>query len=391
VASVERSHRRAKILEIGPFPPPRAGWAVRIDFVKERIERMGHTCKVLNIGINRKIHSSRYISVRNGFDYVGKVLWHSMRGYDLHVHTNGDVWPTGWALALIAELIALLRFNRAVLTFHAGAEQVYFPRERSGKFFPILYLLFTLPKTIICNNPAVKNRIHQYGIPKEKIVAISAFSQAYLESADVKLPPSVEEFCRTHDPILSTYVFMRDTLIEGLALLRGRWPRLGVVNAGCIDDCNESVLTTAKNRMKELGLFDHFCFAGDLSHDEFLTLLRRSKLYLRTPTTDGDSASVLESLSLGVPVVAAENGNRPASVITYQHDDPLEMFDKVNKVLCDWTTYRDNITKPTLKDTVQEEAELLINGFLDGLKWRRVERIGARKSQPIASQMPDNV
>ena len=75
------SRLTAKILEIGPFPPPRAGWAVRIEYVKERIERMGHTCSVLNIGVNRKIPSDRYITVRNGLDYVIKVVWYTIRGW----------------------------------------------------------------------------------------------------------------------------------------------------------------------------------------------------------------------------------------------------------------------------------------------------------------------
>src|SRR6266852_4303732 len=34
------------------------------------------------------------------------------------------------------------------------------------------------------------------------------------------------------------------------------------------------------------------------------------------PACDGVSASVLESLALGVPVVASENGRRPAGVVT---------------------------------------------------------------------------
>ena len=51
---------------------------------------------------------------------------------------------------------------------------------------------------------------------------------------------------------------------------------------------------------------------GNLPHDEFLTLLTRCSAYLRSPACDGVAASVLEAVALGVPVVASENGRRPA-------------------------------------------------------------------------------
>ena len=40
---------------------------------------------------------------------------------------------------------------------------------------------------------------------------------------------------------------------------------------------------------------------GNLGHDEFLSLLSRCFLYLRTPECDGVAASVLESLALQSP------------------------------------------------------------------------------------------
>jgi hypothetical protein len=102
------------------------------------------------------------------------------------------------------------------------------------------------------------------------------------------------------------------------------------------------------------------CFANDLSHEQFLTLLRRSKLYLRTPTTDGACASVLESLALKIPVVAAENNRRPASVITYDADDPAALCDRVGDVLLNYLAYRNAIVSPPLHDTIDDEAQLLI-------------------------------
>ena len=71
----------------------------------------------------------------------------------------------------------------------------------------------------------------------------------------------------------------------------------------------------------------------NLNHNEFMTLLSRCTAKLRTPACDGVSASVLESLALGIPVVASENGRRPAGVITYAERDAADMCLKLEYLL----------------------------------------------------------
>jgi glycosyltransferase involved in cell wall biosynthesis len=71
---------------------------------------------------------------------------------------------------------------------------------------------------------------------------------------------------------------------------------------------------------------------GNLNHDEFLSLLSRCFVYLRTPECDGVAASVLESLALKIPVVASENGRRPAGVVAYRDADAVDMVEKLQFV-----------------------------------------------------------
>ena len=133
-----KSSRVAKILEVGPYPPPRAGWSIRIQFVRERLEEMGHDSQALNLGKNRKIPDPRYITVQSGLDYLFKTLRYAARGYTMHMHANGD-GPIGFLLTLISAFAGCVFFRRIVLTMHAGTHQRYFPIERSKYFFPILY------------------------------------------------------------------------------------------------------------------------------------------------------------------------------------------------------------------------------------------------------------
>ena len=87
----------AKILEIGVYPPPFCGWGTRLYFVRRALDKAGHRCIPLNIGTNRKIPSDEYECVRNGWEYVCKIVRYLSRGYVIHMHANGSA-PKGFIL-----------------------------------------------------------------------------------------------------------------------------------------------------------------------------------------------------------------------------------------------------------------------------------------------------
>ena len=68
---------------------------------------------------------------------------------------------------------------------------------------------------------------------------------------------------------------------------------------------------------------------GDVNHDTCLALMSASDVFVRSTLADGDSTSVREALSLGVPVVASRIGTRPAGAILFQPGDVGEMLSKV--------------------------------------------------------------
>jgi len=80
---------------------------------------------------------------------------------------------------------------------------------------------------------------------------------------------------------------------------------------------------------------------------------------LRTHLSDGVCSSVLEALALGVPVVASENRNRPAGVLTYAGNDPDALAAALDQVL----EHRDEVVarlpRVEVRDTLAEEAALL--------------------------------
>jgi len=352
--------RKVKILEISSYPPPRAGWGVRITFVRKFLQMAGHECQVLNIGQSRKIKSADYLDVQSGSDYFKKVWRHVRGGYLIHTHLNGDS-EKGLVLAIIAEALALCFGRRSVLTFHAGPIQRLFPKEKSRFMAPFFALAFALPKTIICNNAAVKEKILSYNVPAKKIVAIPAFSVQYLDSVPSVLPDALEDFIAAHRPLIASYFFLRaeffvHSMLKAIKQLTPSLPDLGLVLIGG-DTQNEAVL----DLVAQAGLSKYVYSAGDLDHDAFMTLMAKADFYLRTPQKDGVCSSVLEALTLKTPVVASRNGSRPESVVNYETDNADDLAEKLQDA---WTQYDQlvsDLVVPEVKDTVKEEAALLVH------------------------------
>jgi glycosyltransferase involved in cell wall biosynthesis len=338
---------------------------MRVEFLKRRLERDGHDCVVLNTGSSRRIPSDEYETVLSASDLIAKLARYSARGFVVHAHANGDSWK-GALLALLAALINLAFGRRCVLTFHAGVIQRYFPRERSWALVPLYWLLFTIPRRIICNSEAVKVCIQRYGVPRRKIVPIPAFSRQYLEFSPAPMPPAVDAFLTRFPRAVFTYARMRTlfypvTMIDGLAKVMARDPDVGLVLCGGLSHADEGLWEQVEARIEAHGIRDRICIVEDLDHDEFLSALTRSTLYLRTPITDGVASSVLEALALRIPVVACENGTRPAGVLTYPADDPDRLAAAVEHVIAHREHIVSTMQQLEVVDTLGDEIALLTN------------------------------
>lgn len=352
-----------KILQITSYPPPSAGWGMRVQFLKRRLEADGHRCVVLNIGTSRRIPSDEYQTIMSGLDYLRKVWRYSAAGYVAHVHVNGAS-AKGFLLAITAEVVNLLCGRRCFLTFHAGIDQVYFPRPKYPFLLPVFWLLFAIPRHIICNSEAVKEKIRAYGVPAGKIVPIPAFSEQYMGYTSVELPSELEAFYQRFDTILFSYIRVRPlfypvALVDGFATLAKKRHDVGLVVCGVSGHMEQGLWREVRDRIGRDGLDSRICVVDDLDHDEFLTALSRASVYVRTHVSDGVCSSVLEALALRVPVVASENGTRPQGVITYPSSDADRLAAVLEDVLDRHPALVRALVRPELLDTVGDEARLL--------------------------------
>ncbi|MGB8866408.1 MAG: hypothetical protein WCC71_20145, partial [Candidatus Sulfotelmatobacter sp.] len=320
-----------KVLLIGNYPPPMCGWAMQTKLVAGELHRRGHVCEVLKINENRQVKSNEYVDVQSGPDYLLKIIRYTLRGFQLNVHVNG-MSKKGYWLALAAALVGRLAGRPTLLTFHGGLEQMYFPRHDRSAIHQAFYLLFQLAGETACDSNDIKSAIEGYGISPNKIRAIATFSPQYMQFEPVALPRQTEKFIDNRHPIIFSYVSYRpeyrlEVMHEAMLRYWQSYPNAGIIWLGFpekeLSIVEESVRNWPEAERKSLLLL------GNLTHDQFLTLLTRSDINLRTPACDGVAASVLESLALGIPVVASQNGRRPPGVLCYQDTDADDMCAKL--------------------------------------------------------------
>jgi glycosyltransferase involved in cell wall biosynthesis len=352
--------KTVQILQIGNFPPPVCGWAIHTQAIQKALRRRGAVCDVLDIGPGRRTRTEEpgCTPMRGAFDFLVKIFAFRFRGYTFEPHVNGDSWQ-GYLLALAAVLLGRFTGKPAILMFHAGPKQRFFSREK-GLWFQAFRILFAASAVIVCNLESVKREIERYGVPPGKIQAI--FSVDYPpEDIPVPLPASIEHFLSTHEPNLFSYTMFRpeftpDVLLEAFAHLCAEYPRAGLLIAG-----PGNVPPEIAELIRQWNLESKILVAGNLAHNEFLTAIQRSDVFIRTHLRDGLCASVVEALSLGVPVIAVEDGLRSPSVITYYPPEAPVLFETMCRVLADLDHLQSQLNSPTAVGSLDTEVSLLVS------------------------------
>lgn len=346
-----------KVLEISPYEPPVSGWTMRIKLLRRVIQERGGRCEILDVGPSRQMERPDCVTVLNGWDYLVKVVRFSRSGFTIHGHINAEYFR-GLLLTLAAFLIARVCRNRCVLTFHAGIDQPFLSGWRRIALWPFFWTAFSLADAVICNSEAVKQVVHRYR--KERLVVpVQAFSRQYLEYQTVPFEAALSEFIQGHEPLVTTYVCFRDgfyleVLLGAMARLVRTRPNIGLVMVGTGERADE-----IKQEIARLHLTSHIFLAGDAAHDAFMTLLAASAVHLRTPTTDGVSATVLEALALRIPVVASDNGTRPEQAITYDANDAGDLAEKINWTLEHRAEVAASLATFSIKDTAKAEVDVI--------------------------------
>ncbi len=376
-----------KILQIGNYPPPQCGWAMQTKLLTEELRRRGAACEVLNINESRKIKSPEYVDVQNGPDYLFKVVKFTLQGYRPHTHVNAES-KKGYLLTMAANLTGRALGLPAVMTFHGGLPQSYFPRTDS-KFLRWAYrLLFLSAGSITCDSIEIERAIKSYGLNGTPIASIPCFSSQNLTFNQQPLSAPIEEFLAQRDPVFFCFVCFRpeyglETVLAGMRKFARQHPRAGFIWLGF--PAKEVPPAEAFVDAQPGGRPENLLLLGNLDHDTFMTLLSRCFAYFRPHVRNGVSASVLESLAIGVPVVAADNGMRPPGVITYRFEDADDLCAKLEYVVENYGAVKRGLHPQGIEDNIERVAKWLLAEGSRNLKSTTAHFGERRRPQPALS------
>jgi glycogen synthase len=316
-----------KLLLVGPYPPPHGGVSVHVWNTHTRMRRMGLQCNVLNIQ-PRAPSSGSYIKVSGGLDLVRKLVRHALDDWTLSVHTNGHNRKS-WFIALLCGVAAQLGCG-GTLTLHSGMAPEYL-RGGSGWRRTVVRLACLMYDRVICVNEEIAESLEGLGIPRRQMEIKPAFVP--VPRVECEVPDQLDRWIKRHPMFLSVTLSFRpeygfELLMNAMSRLNRKHPQLGCLVIGTGED-----RTQAEELIRKRGLGDRVFLAGDVDHQLCLTAISYSTVFVRPTFRDGDSISVREAMSMGVPVVASNVGTRPEGALLFEAGDLEALIGQVERAL----------------------------------------------------------
>jgi glycosyltransferase involved in cell wall biosynthesis len=301
-----------RVLLLGPYPPPHGGVQANLSAIRDALQQRGIHCPVIaltrpGVAATDDTDGVDVHRPRNALELV----WHLLRlRYDIaHLHFGGNLTTRLIGLTL---LCALIPGKRSVLTFHSGG----YPSSPAGKTArrrTLRGFVFRRLDRIIGVNAEIVEMFKKFGVRPDRVRLIYPHAVT-LPSPDTLMPEALQSFLKSHEPVMLAVGMLEPEYnlplqIEVLGLVRQRFPQAGLIMIGS-GSLEEELLQLIEAQPYA----DDIMLCGDVKHEVTVSVIASSDLMLRITVYDGDSISVRESLHLGTPVIATDNGMRPEGV-----------------------------------------------------------------------------
>lgn len=315
-----------RVIQLGPYPPPMGGVQTNLTAIHGLLREQGHTARVINLTRFRQADTDEVFYPHSAGEVL-RLLWRE-RSDIVHLHVGGDL-PA--RLLLLALACTLLPGRRSVFTFHSGGYPES-PGGQSARWWTFRGFVLRRFDRLIAVNQALADVFLRLGARPERVRVILPFPLPD-GVPEEPLPEELERFYREHDPVLVSMGWLEPEYdfalqISVLAQVRERWPRAGLAILG-----EGRLREDLEQARRDSGCAGHILLAGDQPHAVALRAIARAGAFLRTTFYDGDSISVRESLHLGTPVVASDNGMRPEGVTLFPARDGAALREAIDRAL----------------------------------------------------------
>lgn len=320
------------VLQLGPYPPPHGGVQSNIVAIRRHLLSRGARASTINL---TRFHQADGDDVHYPRGAVA-LLWLllRLRCDVIHLHIGGNLTTRLLALGVLCTWKP--RAN-TVLTFHSGG----FPSSSLGRAMRrggIAGRVLRRFDRLIAVNQEIADFFVRLGCDPARIHCIRPDSVPAVDAKDLAtdpVPSSIRDFLATHDPVLVTVGQLEPEYdlplqIELMGRLVQRHPQAGLVIIG-----PGSLEAEMQRLVASRPWATHITLCRDVPHAATLRLIEASRMLLRTTHYDGDSVSVREALHFGTPVIASDNGMRPAGVRLVPARDIDALDAAVNDVLAE--------------------------------------------------------
>jgi len=317
------------VLQLGPYPPPHGGVQSNLVAIRDFVRKHGGRASVINLTRFRQTDRDDVFYPESPLGVLSRIR--ALQPDILHLHIGGDISARLLALGLAC---CWMRPGRTVLTLHSGGYPTSPEGQtaRPGTFRGFVFRRFA---RVIGVNQALHQLFLRFGVPENRVRTIAPHALTTAGTDTAVMPPAIENFFRTHDPVLISMGWLEPEYdyalqIRALGPLREKHPRGGllILGAGRLEsDLRAQIAATSHS--------DAVLLPGDIPHALALRAMARSAVFLRTTLYDGDSVSVREALHLGVPVVATDNRMRPGGVILMRAHKENALCDAIETALAE--------------------------------------------------------
>ncbi len=293
-----------RVLQLGPFPPPHGGVQTNIVAIRDHLRKHGHRAGVVNLTRHRGQQADEVWYPETSTQVAGLLV---RLPYDIvHLHLGGRLQSR---LVALSHFVTSLPGKKSVLTFHSGG----YPSSPEGQGTQRRSLrAFAMRRfdRLIGVNEEIISWFRKCDAAPERVRLILPHAP-HVPADRAELRHDLASFSASHAPLLSTVGLLEPEYdlslqIEAMAEITRVYPEAGLVIIG-----SGSLEGELRALIDSKPFADSILLAGDVPHEQTLTILSRSRAFLRTTLYDGDSISVREALYLGLPVIATDNGMRP--------------------------------------------------------------------------------
>jgi glycogen synthase len=297
-----------RVLQLGPYPPPHGGVQSNLAAIRAFLRKQNIPCAVINITRHRKPEADDVYYPESAIQLL--MLLGRLQYDILHLHLGGFLSRRLLRLGLVC---TLQRGSRSVMTFHSGGYPTTPEAQATGpkSFAGFVFRRFD---GLIGVNPEILTFFRRLGVATDRTRLIYPHAFLSNEAQAGTLPEPLQSFFVQHHPVLISVGLLEPEYdlplqVEAIGHVRKKFSNAGLIMIG-----SGSLERDLLKRIAAQPYAEHILLTGDLPHSATLQAIGQAQLMLRTTLYDGDAVSVREAIHLGTPVIATDNGMRPAGV-----------------------------------------------------------------------------